>query len=89
MKLQRNFTDLKQVATGEWIDRDVIRIGGEVVIDSVSDGGDQPGCCPVFVRFMVPDWPELGMLEGEIGGVTAAEILEWESVKIGVENVSN
>ncbi len=89
MKLQRNFTALKQVATGEWIDRDVIHIGDEVIVESVFDGCDQPGCCPVFVRFMVPDWPELGMLEGEIGGVSAAEVLEWESVNTGVENVSN
>ena len=79
MKLQRNFTDLKHEATGDWIDRDVIQVGDEIKIVSVSDGCDQPGCCPAFVRFTVPDWPELGILEGEIGGVSAAEILEWES----------
>lgn len=77
MKLQRNFTDLKHLATGEWIDRDVIKAGDEIEIVSVFDGCDQPGCCPVFIRFTVPSWPELGILEGEIGGVTAAEILEW------------
>lgn len=77
VKLQRNFTDLKQEATGDWIDRDVIQAGDEIEIVSVYDGCDQPGCCPVFLRFTVPAWPELGTLEGEIGGVTAAEILEW------------
>ena len=76
-KLKRKFTDLFQESTEAWIDRDIIHEGDEIKIIDVCDGCDQPGCCPTLIRFTVPDYAELGILKGEVNGVTASEILEW------------
>ena len=77
MRLQKPLTSLFQESTKQWIEHGLILPGDEIKLVSAEDGCDQPGCCPPIIRFTATGWVELGILSGEVWGVTAAEILEW------------
>jgi len=72
-KVLSSFGDIRQVSTNEYLPV-FLEVGDEISIISIEDGCDQPGCCPVIIKYSVPGFEELGALESEIWGKTSEEV---------------